>query len=89
MSFAMAFGLIGGLALFIMGMRIMGDGSKTAGDRLRHMIEVDIKPTVGSSGGSFSDRSRTKQQCHDRDGGWVCQRWFDDLAAGGWHHYEC
>jgi phosphate:Na+ symporter len=41
MSFAMAFGLIGGLALFIMGMRIMGDGlQKTAGDRLRHMIEV-------------------------------------------------
>ncbi|MDF2546296.1 MAG: sodium-dependent phosphate transporter [Anaerosolibacter sp.] len=38
---SIAFGLIGGLGLFLYGMRIMGDGlEKAAGERLKRLIEV-------------------------------------------------
>ncbi len=38
---SIAFGLIGGLGLFLYGMRIMGDGlEKAAGERLKRLIEI-------------------------------------------------
>ncbi len=43
----MVFELLGGLALFIWGMEIMGDGlQKAAGDRLRYVIEKLTKTTM-------------------------------------------
>jgi len=37
----MAFGLLGGLGMFLYGMRLMGDGlQKAAGDRMRRLLEV-------------------------------------------------
>lgn len=46
---AMAFGLLGGLGLFLYGMRLMGDGlQKAAGDRLRRLLEVlTSRPMLG------------------------------------------
>ncbi len=45
----MAFGLVGGLGLFLYGMQLMADGlQKIAGDRLRKMIEVlTSTPIIG------------------------------------------
>jgi phosphate:Na+ symporter len=41
MSRAIVFGFVGGLGLFIYGMRAMGDGlQKAAGDRMRRLLEV-------------------------------------------------
>ena len=41
MNLEMLFGLVGGLGLFIFGMRTMGDGlQKAAGDRLKRILEV-------------------------------------------------
>lgn len=41
MTLSMLFGLLGGLGLFIFGMRTMGDGlQKVAGDRLKRVLEV-------------------------------------------------
>ncbi len=41
MTTEMVFGLLGGLGLFLFGMRVMGDGlRKSAGDRLRRLLEI-------------------------------------------------
>lgn len=41
MSYQMLFDLIGGLGLFVFGMKLMGDGlQKAAGDRLKKLLEV-------------------------------------------------
>ncbi len=51
----MVFELLGGLALFIWGMEIMGDGlQKAAGDRLRYIIEkLTKKPVYGVAVGTI------------------------------------
>lgn len=41
MDYKMIFGLLGGLGLFVYGMKLMGDGlQKAAGDRLKRILEV-------------------------------------------------
>ena len=40
MTLSMAMSLLGGLALFLFGMKLMGEGlEKAAGDKLRHLLE--------------------------------------------------
>ncbi|MDK2883242.1 MAG: phosphate:Na+ symporter, partial [Bacillota bacterium] len=40
-SIEMAFTLLGGLGLFIYGMKLMGEGlERSAGERLKHWLEV-------------------------------------------------
>ncbi|MCL6450056.1 MAG: Na/Pi cotransporter family protein [Acetobacteraceae bacterium] len=49
MTVYMAFGLLGGLGMFLYGMRLMGDGlQKAAGDRMRRLLEVlTTNPLMG------------------------------------------
>ncbi len=52
---AMVFGIIGGLGLFIFGMRIMGEGlQRAAGDRMRKILEaLTTNPFMGVIMGTF------------------------------------
>lgn len=52
----MIFGLLGGLALFLYGMKIMGDGlQKVAGDKVRMILERVTKyPVIGVLVGAFT-----------------------------------
>jgi len=54
MTTNMIFGLVGGLGMFIYGMRVMGDGlQKVAGDRLRRLLEVLTRnPILGVAVGA-------------------------------------
>ena len=49
MTLDIIFGFVGGLGLFILGMKTMGDGlQKAAGDRMRKLLEVlTTNPLMG------------------------------------------
>ena len=47
MDYKMIFGLLGGLGLFVYGMKLMGDGlQKAAGDKLKRILEALTSKTI-------------------------------------------
>ena len=53
MSVMNVFSLLGGLSLFLFGMKIMGEGlERTAGNRLKNILNiVNPQPCAGGAGG--------------------------------------
>ena len=67
--------MIGGLALFLYGMHVMGDGlAKTSGGKLEQILEkfTGGDPVVIGN---------------NRYGGWICQLRDHETQSGGWHYY--
>jgi hypothetical protein len=73
--------LLGGLALFLYGMQMMGNGLEAAaGDRLKQILE---KLTSNRFlGGGYS-----KFECNNSYGRWICQRTDDDFTTSCMDYY--
>ena len=78
--------LLGGLALFLYGMQMMGNGLETAaGNKMKSILEKltsnRIKGVlVGSNPVVFGD---------NRHGRRVCKLWIDDIESGCMGNYGC
>lgn len=81
--------MIGGLALFLYGMHVMGDGlAKTSGGKLEQILEKFIQFTDES--GAFGRRCDGGDPVvigNNRYGGWICQLRDHETQSGGWHYY--
>ncbi|MFH1684562.1 MAG: hypothetical protein ABIA67_06745 [Candidatus Margulisiibacteriota bacterium] len=76
------FGVVGGLGLFLFGMKVMSEGlQKIAGRSLRKILEMLTKTTIGGGGSwRWSNRNNPKQLGHYRDA--------DRFCAGGFAHAQ-
>ena len=69
--------LIGGLALFLYGMNVMGAGLEK------------IKPDQGSVAWCRCNRSDPVVIGDDGYGGWFCELRYYEAVTGSRHHYGC
>ena len=72
--------LLGSLALFLYGMKIMSEGlQKFAGDRLRSILTVMTTNRVTGGADRYVDyRLDSVFFCYNRDGGQLCKRRLAD-----------
>ena len=84
-----AFGVLGGLALFIYGMNLMSDGlKKAAGERLRKILEkLTSNPIMGGTCRFICNGRNSEQQRHHGDGGRFRYRWLNDPNPSHRSHY--
>ena len=74
--------LVGGLALFLLGMNLMGDAlEKKAGGRLKTILDVYKRQGFGRNG-----RDSVLLRDHG-DGCGFCQRGCNDAPSGDLHHH--
>ena len=84
MDIKMVIQLIGGLGLFIYGMKVMAENlEKAAGDKLRRGLEVlTTNRFAGAGCGVRHNDADSKLIRNDSYGCWVCQRRSHDTASG-------
>ena len=83
--------LIGGLALFLYGMNVMGAGlEKMSGGKLEKILEtLTSKPDQGSVAWCRCNRSDPVVIGDDGYGGWFCELRYYEAVTGSRHHYGC
>lgn len=91
MNFFSILTLLGGLAMFLYGMQVMGDGlAKVSGGKLEQILEnltsskwkavllgMCVTAVIQSSSGN------------NRYGRWFCKFWYHETNTGGRNHYGC
>ena len=81
--------MLGGLALFLYGMNVMGDGlTRASGGRLEKILE---KLTSSTIRGVLLGAAVTAviQSSSATTGSRICKLWYYDTAACRGHHYGC
>ena len=80
-----AFGLLGGLAIFIYGMNMMSEClQKAAGEKMKSILALLTKnPLLGVLAGA------AEQQCNNGDGNRICECRTDESAAGNFDYFWC
>ena len=81
-----AFGLLGGLALFLFGMNLMSEClQKAAGEKMKAILALLTKnPILGVLAGAF-----TEQQCDNSYGDRFCQCGTYESSAGNFYYTWC
>lgn len=79
-----AFGMAGGLALFLYGMNSMSDAlQKAAGERMKSILSFLTKnPVMGALAGALVTAVLQSSSCHNSYGNRLCQRRADEFASG-------
>ena len=80
--------LLGGLAMFLYGMNVMGDGlAKTAGGKLEKILEkLTSTPIKGVLLGAAVTGVVI---CDHGYGGWTCKLWNHEAETGSGYHHGC
>ena len=80
-AFQITFGLLGGLAIFILGMNMMSESlQKAAGEKMKKILGIlTVNPVMGVLAGTIATAVK---QCHDGHGNRVRQCRADDFEAG-------
>lgn len=77
------FSLLGGLALFLFGMDIMGKAlEKQAGGQLQKILSKLTDNPLKAFSWSVRHRRDPELQRHHRYGGWLCQQRHHGAASG-------
>ena len=86
-----AFGLLGGLAIFIYGMNMMSEClQKAAGEKMKSILALLTKnPLLRSTCRSCYHCSTAEQQCNNGDGNRICECRTDESAAGNFDYFWC
>ena len=86
-----AFGLLGGLAIFIYGMNMMSEClQKAAGEKMKSILALLTKnPLLGVLAGAVDNCSTAEQQCNNGHGNRICQCRTDEPAAGNFDYFWC
>lgn len=81
--------LLGGLALFLYGMQMMGNGLEAAaGDRLKtNFREINFKSIFRRHCRCTCYGGYSKLECNNSYGRWVCQRTDDDFTTSCMDYY--
>lgn len=81
--------LIGGLALFLYGMHVMGGGlEKLSGGKLERILEkINLKPAESSFAWSRSNRRDTVVVSHYGNASGICQFRHYEAVSGHWDYY--
>ncbi len=83
MDFFSILTLLGGLAMFLYGMQVMGDGlEKLSGGKLRRILEIFLQTIKGSSGWRCRDSSYSIVISNDSYGCWLCKLRNHALITG-------
>ena len=84
MDFFSVLSMIGGLALFLYGMHVMGDGlSKVSGGKMEKILEgLTSNPLIGN--GSYSVIF-----CNYGYGGGICKLRYYEVISGSGRNYGC
>lgn len=85
------FGFLGGLALFLYGMQLMGDGlQRAAGEKLQKILEALTGVLiVGVALGAAVTAVFAVQQCNNSHDCWFGKCRADDTETGVRHCYGC
>ena len=87
--FTMILSLLSGVAMFLYGMLLMGDGLKmVAGNKLeKFLYKMTNTPLKGVALGGGSDLCDSVLLRHNSHGDWLC-KFHDDEAAAGNQYYH-
>ena len=91
MNFFSILTLLGGLAMFLYGMQVMGDGlAKVSGGKLEQILEnLTSSKWKAVLLGHVCDGSYSVLICNNRYGRWFCKLWYHETDTGGRNHYGC
>ena len=91
MDFFSILTLIGGLALFLYGMNVMGDGlAKVSGGKMERILEtLTSNPPESRRPGRCRNRSHPVIISNHRNGSWLRQFRHHETLSGSWRYHGC